>query len=286
MRDFRIIRYPIDIISVLLVLCALSIQLSALIYKWPWYTLIPILFLVRGVDLVEHNHAHLTVFRSGGLNSLLGWMCHLSNGVPLDVYRIHHVANHHRYNNRFTTSGRDWSSIFGFRRAHFPNMPIGKSYYVASFPFIAICECSLWFLRAPKSRATRGFIVSMFVTGVTCGLLVWLNLLGFLIFFLIPWLVVAFGMGSNNYDQHEGCNVTDSYDSANNYLSFFYTVLSFNVGYHLEHHLKPNLHWSLLPHFHRAIKGISSAGDYLRPRQTIRSKAASSGGRLWNNSSF
>src|SRR2546430_13712274 len=48
LHDALPICYPIDIISVLLVLCALSIQLSSLIYKWPWYTLIPILFLVRG----------------------------------------------------------------------------------------------------------------------------------------------------------------------------------------------------------------------------------------------
>src|SRR2546430_12792399 len=96
LHDALPICYPIDIISVLLVLCALSIQLSSLIYKWPWYTLIPILFLVRGVDLDEHNHAHLTVFRSGGLNSLLAWMCHLSIGVSLDQSRIQHVSYHHR----------------------------------------------------------------------------------------------------------------------------------------------------------------------------------------------
>lgn len=285
MKVIPIIRYPIDIISVLVVVGSLSIQLSALLYKWPWYTLLPIMFLIRAVDLVEHNHAHLPIFKNKFLNSLLGWMCHLSNGVPLDVYRIHHVANHHRYNNQFDKSGGDWSSIFRFQGARFPDLPIGKTYYVASFPFIAICECSLWFLRSPKSSATRCFIASMLVSGVTCGLLAWINPSGFLNFFLIPWVIIAFGMGSNNYDQHRGCDVTDPYNSANNYRSFFYTVLSFNVGYHLEHHLNPALHWSLLPRFHKVMESTSSAEDYLRPGRTIKSRVLQ-GGRLWTNSSF
>ena len=37
MRPSRIIRYPIDIISVLVVLSTLSLQVFALIRNWPWY---------------------------------------------------------------------------------------------------------------------------------------------------------------------------------------------------------------------------------------------------------
>lgn len=250
MNVSRIIRYPIDAISVSIVLCALSLQVIALARDWPWYLIFPIFLCLRQVNLIQHNHMHLPVFRGRFLNALLGWMCHLSGGVPQDSYRLHHVANHHRYNNRFDASGRDWSSLFDFRGAHFPDRPVGKFYYVLSFPFIAHGETLLWLIRSPASKPTRGFIVSMAVVGPVSLLLAWLNPAGFLIFFVLPWIGILFGMGNNNYDQHKGCGMTDPHNAANSFLTFYYTALSFNVGYHLAHHHKPNLHWSLLPKGH------------------------------------
>lgn len=253
MRLSRLICYPIDIVSAGVVVCALSLQVAALARGWPWYVAFPIFLLLREVNLVEHNHMHLPMFRSRFLNTLLGWMCHLSGGVPLDSYRLHHVANHHRYNNRFGATGRDWSSLFGFRGTRFPDRPVGKLYYVLSFPLLAHGETLLWFLRSPTSRQTRGFLISMAVVGPVSLFLAWLNPAGFVFFFVLPWVGILFGMGNNNYDQHRGCRMTDTYSAANSFLSFYYTALSFNVGYHLAHHHKPNLHWSLLPGHHEAL---------------------------------
>jgi len=254
MRASRIIRYPIDIISVLVVLSTLSLQLFALMRNWPWYAVILILLMLRQLSLVEHNHAHLTIFPSRWANILLGWLCHLSSGVPLDTYRVHHVISHHRHNNRFDSSGRDWSSIFGFRGACLPDRPVGKAYYVASFPFIAHGETLLWFLRAPTSQLARGFFVSMAIVSPASFFLAWLNPTGFLTFFLVPWAMLLFGMGYNNYDHHIGCKLNNKYDSANNFLNFYYTVLSFNEGYHVAHHINPGLHWSQLPRYHDVVE--------------------------------
>lgn len=272
MRASRIIRYPIDIISVLVVLSTLSLQLFALLRDWPWYAAILILLMLRQVSLVEHNHAHLTIFPARAANILLGWLCHLSSGVPLDTYRVHHVMSHHRYNNRFDSSGRDWSSIFGFRGARLPDRPVGKAYYVASFPFIAHGETLLWFLRAPTSKLARGFFVSIAVVGSVSIFLFWLNAVGFVIFFLLPWAVLLFGMGYNNYDHHVGCNMTGKYDSANNFVNFYYTVLSFNEGYHVAHHLTPGVHWSLLPDVHDVVERgrLSESGEaFPRAQQLV-----------------
>lgn len=260
MQRFRIIRHPIDIVSVSVVLCTLSFQLAALLGHWSWYLFLPIFFFTREVNLVEHNHIHLTIFRSRLLNTLFGWMCHLSNGVPLDSYKLHHVTNHHRFNNRIGVSGRDWSSLFGFEGTRFPDLPVSKIYYVASFPFLAHGECLLWFLRSPTSKPARGFIVSMLVVGPVSIFLAWVNPTGFVAFFVIPWLLILFGMGNNNYDQHKGCRMSNAHDAANNFLSPYYTLFSFNVGYHVAHHLKPNLHWSLLPRYHETL--MTGSQDY------------------------
>jgi fatty acid desaturase len=144
-----------------------------------------------------------------------------------------------------------------------PDRPVGKAYYVASFPFIAHAETLLWFLRAPTSKLARGFFVSMAVIGSVSIFLFWLNAFGFVTFFLLPWTVLLFGMGYNNYDHHVGCNMTGKYDSANNFVNFYYTVLSFNEGYHVAHHLNPGLHWSLLPNIHDVVERgrLSESGE-------------------------
>ncbi|HEV2884554.1 MAG TPA: fatty acid desaturase [Pyrinomonadaceae bacterium] len=261
MKRGPFIRYPIDIISVLVVAGTLTLQLIALTLHWHWFLMIPIVMLMREVSLVQHNHAHLTIFTSRFANVLLGWACHLSIGVPLETYKIHHVMSHHRHNNRFDPSAKDWSSLFGFQGAQMPERPVSKAYYVASFPFIAHGESLLWYLRAPKSKLTRQFVISMSIVGPLSVFLAWLNPIGFLTFFVIPWAVVVFGMGYNNYDHHVGCKMTSEYDSSNNFLNFYYTVLSFNEGYHVAHHVNPRVHWSLLPAYHGAIEktGIQPA---------------------------
>ena len=91
--------------------------------------------------------------------------------------------------------------------------------------------------------------------------------MGFLIFFVVPWIVILFGMANNNYDHHQGCKMTNAYDSANNFTTFYYTTLSFNVGYHVAHHLNPSLHWSLLPRYHGLISSEQN-GSAAAPMRT------------------
>ena len=251
-----IIRYRIDFISVAVVMAVLSIQLLAVVRMAPWYTAVVILLLIRHVSLVEHNHAHLSVFRPRILNEILGWLCFLSNGIPLEFYRLHHVRNHHRYNQRFESEERDWSSTFGFQGASFPDSPIGKVYYVATFPLITICTCLIELLRSPGSRRLRRFATSIAIVAFISILLCVINWTGFVTFFAFPWLIVFFGHGFNNYDQHKGCSMADPINSANESLSFRGKSIWFNIGYHIEHHMKPDLHWSQLPKLHNQISHL------------------------------
>ena len=68
MKESRVLRYRIDLISIAFVFLALGVQFTAFWLALPWYTFFLILILVRQVNLVEHNHAHLTLFNNKFLN--------------------------------------------------------------------------------------------------------------------------------------------------------------------------------------------------------------------------
>lgn len=262
----KILRHNIDLISIVSALGILLLQLLALFRHWPWYSALLILILLRHVSLIQHNHAHLSIFRLTALNEVLGWVCFLSNGIPLEFYRIHHVKNHHRYNQQFNHPSEDWSSTFGFRGTHFPDQPIGMFYYVITFPIITICSSLIYLLRSPGSRSLKRFTASVLIITIISVILCSTNWEGFIIFFFVPWLVIFFAHGYNNYVQHSGCSMTDPYNSANEGGAILGGRFWFNIGYHIEHHINPSLHWSELPRFHKEIRQLIPPERYAKGR--------------------
>lgn len=234
----------------MMVASVLGFQLVALTLDWSWLLVFPLVILARQVNLVEHNHAHAKVFHDRRLNDVFGWLCFLSNGVPLEFYEVHHVDNHHRYNN----TQDDHSSMFGFSGCRYPDKPVSRGYYILSFPMMTICHSLIDINRRPGTRMFRRFWTSIAVISLVSALLISLDPLGFLTFFVAPWIIIFFGLGLTNYRHHYGCKFENPYNSSNIMSGLPYGILGFNIGYHASHHIKPALHWSLLPLHHEGIK--------------------------------
>jgi fatty acid desaturase len=120
----RILRYRIDIVSLMLALAILGVQLAAFFLRLPWFMAIPLIVLTRWTHLVEHNHSHLPISWSRTLDEVFGWVLFLSGGVPLEAYRVFHVQTHHRYANR----AADWTSPFAYEGTRFPDRPVNFAY--------------------------------------------------------------------------------------------------------------------------------------------------------------
>ena len=77
--------------------------LSPLLVYWQWrngfdwlvYGLL--LFLTLGVGVINHNHAHLRMWRSRVANRLTDIWIAILQGHPTYVFHCGHIANHHRY---------------------------------------------------------------------------------------------------------------------------------------------------------------------------------------------
>ncbi|MCP3980632.1 MAG: fatty acid desaturase [bacterium] len=254
------LRYRVDAISVAAVLAAVGVQLTAFFAQWPWYGLIPIVFLLRWSHLVQHNHAHLGAFRSKTLNEILGWLMFLNDGLPLEFYRIQHVQIHHKYLN----DEGDWTSPFAFHGARFPDKPVHPVYYVLSYPVFSYALSLVHVLRRPQSAAFRRFFVSLAIVGTTCVVLCVLDPRSFILFFGLAWLCNSIGASFNNWMHHVGCEYEDIYTSSNVNLSFLSRWFGFNIGYHSAHHLEPRLHWSKLAELHSSKLQEKTPSRYYR----------------------
>ena len=231
------------------------------ILKWPWYTCILVIVLMRWSHLVEHNHSHLPIFHQRWLNEVLGWLTFLNGGIALEFYRLQHVKTHHRYLN----DEKDWTSPFLFRGARYPDQPVNWLYYISTYTIIGLCHCLIEILRQPGSPCFKRFWASVGVVGSVSALLIYVDSWNFLIFFYVTWWVAYIGLPINNWEQHVDCAFTSQYTSANIDLRLLCRRLGFNIGYHSAHHLAPTVHWSLLEDFHKKQIEPDTPLRYYRP---------------------
>ncbi len=261
MKKGKILRYQVDIFSVLAVFAAVFIQFMAYWYHWPWYSLPLILILMRTSHLVEHNHAHLTLFHQTLLNEGIGWLMFLNCGIPLQSYREQHVKVHH--NNIGTPD--DWTSPWSYQGTIFPTKPINKIYYFMTYMLASIFECAVIYIKNPLSKSTFRFIVSMVIVGSIMFALALHDFFNFFIYYAIPWIVTYVYLAVANWKQHVGCEYNSVYTTSINDFNIDSRKLGFNIGYHTAHHWYPNLHWFMLEEFHHTYLAAHVPPSYYTP---------------------
>ncbi|HVF74016.1 MAG TPA: fatty acid desaturase [Acidimicrobiales bacterium] len=217
-------------------LLQLSLYLSGAHVGW----LALILFAGRWAHLAEHNQAHKSVFDGRVCSNLFEMVLTLSTAVPVDLYRAHHVETHHRYDN----GPGDWTSPFAYKGARFPDRPVHFVVYVATFPGRA------WRRGVPivwsKRERQTIFLGSVAVLAIFAVALATYRTAEFVIFFLVPWVLLWLGTAVANWLHHDGRSFEEG-DIANDNYGFLNRWIAFNIGYHSAHHRYPSAHWSALP---------------------------------------
>lgn len=242
----KIIRYPGEDFPTLVFLCVyLTSQIIGIVAGSLWaICAIPfVAWWLKPAALIQHNHVHLPIFHGKWLNELLSIALFFGCGVPHEVYFVHHVRGHHRATN---DPERDPSSIFAFLGTRYPDIPVSKWRYVATFPWRAIT----WSVREIRSERTSRsrrarFYRSLIIVG---AIVLWAGIqhpIGTAVFVGLPWVATWFGLASNNYRHHVGCDMQGTWRSANNDFSA-YGLIHFQVGCHAAHHARPSMHWSRL----------------------------------------
>lgn len=199
-----------------------------------------------------HNHVHRPIFTVHWLNRWFGRLWTVTGGWPSYFWRFSHLTVHHAsvlQDEDWTLPRRkadgSWESVYRYTLLHWP------------------WRYSLHLWR--DFRANRG--------GPGVRRRAWVELLIFVPLYSIPfWIdpVMALGlwvlphfvanayvMGPGMYAQHAGCEAPgedDRLTHSNTFVSPLFNLTMFNIGYHIEHHQYPFVHWSELPRLHARLR--------------------------------
>jgi len=211
-----------------------------LVLLWPaalflfWYN----------TGVATHNFLHTPWFAAGCANRTYGAINSVNLGLPQILYRYHHL-NHHRYeNDRPGPDGRtqDHSSTFAF----------GKT----GGHEAALSYCARGLFRGGTFAAYREAIRKgdggqLWLEVAVCGLglagyafLSWQYLGGFFLpTFYFGWCLAHL----ENYYEHFGAFPEARSANSVSHYGRLYNLLFCNEGYHQEHHLRPQWHWTRRP---------------------------------------
>ncbi len=209
---------------------------------------------ISGIDVGVnfHNHVHRPVFRYGWLNRWFGRIWTFSGGWPSFFWEHSHVTVHHDN----VLGPTDWT----LPRVREDGTPENVFVYsLVHWPWRYARH--LW----QDFRSGRG--------GPGVGRKAVRELAIFAVlysipFFIDPWMALGLWvlphfignvavMGPGMCAQHFGCHertADEPYAHSNTFLAKFFNLTMFNIGYHIEHHDHPLVHWTALPRLHERIK--------------------------------
>eukprot|EP00927_Polykrikos_kofoidii_P014483 TRINITY_DN16347_c0_g1_i1.p1 TRINITY_DN16347_c0_g1~~TRINITY_DN16347_c0_g1_i1.p1 ORF type:complete len:454 (-),score=37.03 TRINITY_DN16347_c0_g1_i1:164-1468(-) len=209
---------------------------------------------VQRFILMMHYAEHKPMFQPqvAFLRYIMPWIMAPFYGIPVGMYRTHHILMHHKENNIFK---KDLSSTEPYQRDSF----VGFLHYLAMY-WALLVTLPFWAFRhrnlAVFAQVLVGCTVWIFVQ-------VMLHQHGHGIYafyqFQLPFCISSIALMFGNWSQHMFVAplVATSKDLLSSYrfncaltlnvINHFDNQVAFNDGYHITHHVKPACHWTEMP---------------------------------------
>ncbi len=195
--------------------------------------------------IIVHNSIHVPVFRMRWMNRIFQIILSFTYGHSTSAYVPGHNFSHHKY----TQSPKD---AIRTSKMRFRINLLNQLFFFFAMSG-AILSGEIRFAKKMYRERPKWFWQYALEMGLVIGakiVLLIVNWQCFLLFVFIPHQYAAWGIVGTNYFQHDGCDENDEYNHSRNFTGKILNWLLFNNGYHGAHHIKPGLHWSLLPEFH------------------------------------
>jgi fatty acid desaturase len=214
-------------------------------FTWAFVHLILCIVIFLGpYTLMLHNTSHRPFFKRDYQmwNKYIPWVLGVFMGQSPDLYFYHHMGMHHNEGNM----PNDKSTTMPFQRDSF----LGFLHYYIRFMLVGILELAQYFFSNNKNTlAIKAARVEYTFCLVLVGLC-FLNLGATMTVFVLPLVLVRLGMMSGNWGQHAFVDPSAPSNDFTNSITCIntpYNQKCFNDGYHIGHHLVPNMHWTDMP---------------------------------------
>lgn len=204
--------------------------------------------------VITHNFLHTPFFKNSILNQAFSLLNSANLGLPQILYKYHHL-NHHRYNN----SMEDPSSTYLFGKNNQQEHWITYS----AFSLLRDGTKKAW-LQTMQKKEGHLLASEILVVLSYCGILIFIDWKFFLMVYLPLFYCGWFLAHVENYFEHYKARApSDRFGNAVSHYSKIYNLFMFNEGYHQEHHISPQEHWTKRPETQkRYYEQMQKAGAY------------------------
>jgi fatty acid desaturase len=204
--------------------------------------------------VITHNFLHTPFFKMTFINRVFSTMNSMNLGLPQILYKYHHL-NHHRHNN----SMEDPSSTYLFGKNNKQEHWIPYS----AFSLLRDGTQKAW-VQTLQKKEGHLLAIEILAVVVFWAALVMINW-RFFVFAYTPLFYCGWFLAHvENYFEHYMAKApSDRFGNAVSFYPDWYNSLMFNEGYHQEHHISPQDHWTKRPETQARFKDqMEKAGAY------------------------
>src|ERR1017187_5013950 len=210
------------------------------------------LFLLSGpFTLMMHCTSHRPFFKKKYkiLNEYVPWVLGPFFGHSPGTYFSHHMGMHHAENNL----EEDLSSTMMYQRDSLADF----FRYFAAFFFGVIASLTNYHHIRHRLKMRNKVLIGEISFLTACVILMFVNIPATLVIFIIPLVLTRFSMMIGNWAQHSFVDFDDPGNCYKNSITCIntpYNNTCFNDGYHINHHLKPAMHYTMYPQHFESTK--------------------------------
>lgn len=248
----RIIKFKTDRRPVAFILLVFALQFAAWQTLPLWGAILAGIFflpLLGSIATYNHHQQHHNAFNAPVLNRLFEIILGTQTMIPSYAWVLHHNFGHHpNYLNQPPCNMVDEDESRWARR---DGSPMGAIEYTLNLIVRAPYDAVRVGLKRPKTLAYFSLMLIPYLA--LAAFFAWHNWANYLAIFLVPAICALIYVYYLTHEHHSGLYTDNPYAASRNRIGRFYNIRTSNLGYHTAHHIKPYLHWSLLPHYHALI---------------------------------
>lgn len=243
------LRYTADLRSIAFVLTYFGLIAFVYATELPWYGWIALAVVISLLSffcaVITHNTVHCPVFKARPMNSVFQVALSLTYGHPVSMYVPGHNLSHHKYTQQPKDRMRTDKLRFRWNLLNqlFFSFIVGPVIFRDNARFAKA-------MRRKNPGWYRQFVLELVFYLAFLAVLAVLDWRKFIVFVMIPHQYAAWGIMGINFVQHDGCDGEHPYNHSRNFTGALVNWFTFNNGFHGMHHMRPGLHWSLLPKAH------------------------------------